>query len=285
MLRRREAAVLGSNDLVLHAATLRNASFLELCDAAVAGGFRGVTFYPTQLRRARASGLSLHDLRAALDARGLELADLDPLLNWMPGDDFASELSATEAEHYEVAEALGARSLNVAQAFRPHVELDAAAEALAGVCDRAWEHGLIITLEYLPWAGIPDIATARAIVQRCGRPNASLMIDTWHTFRGPSTEAQLAALPGKWIGSIQLSDAPAQPSGDLATETTTARLLPGEGAIPLERWIRILDANGCRAPIGVEVFSDANDRLPPDEVARRCGEAARRVLERARAWS
>ena len=276
------ADVLGPDDLVLHAATLRSASCLELCDAAVAGGFRGVTFYPTQIRRARASGLSLLDLRSALRERGLELADLDPLLNWMPGDDFASELSASEAEHYEVAEALGARSLNVAQAFRPRIEIDAAAEALAGVCDRAWEHGLIITLEFLPWAGIPDIATARAVVERCGRPNASLMVDTWHTFRGPSTEAQLAALPGKLVGSIQINDAPAEPAGDLLTETTTARLLPGEGAIPLERWIRMLDANGCRAPIGVEVFSDANDRLPPDEVARRCGDAARRVLESAR---
>jgi len=272
----------GPNDLVLHAATLRNASFLELCDAAVAGGFRGVTFYPTHIRRARAGGLSLLDMRAALALRGLELADLDPLLNWMPGDDFPNELNASEAEHYEVAEALGARSLNVAQAYRPRVDLDAAAEALAGVCDRAWEHGLIITLEYLPWAGIPDIATARAIVERCARPNASLMIDTWHTFRGPSTEEQLAALPGKLVGSVQINDAPAEPAGDLLSETTSARLLPGEGAIPLARWIRLLDANGSRAPIGVEIFSNANDRLPPLEVGRRCGEAARRVLASAR---
>ena len=217
-----------------------------------------------------------------LDDRGLAFADLDPLLNWLPGDDFAGDLSATEAEHYEVAEALGARSLNVAQAIRQHVDVDAAAEALAGVCDRAWEHGLLITLEYLPWAGIPDLATARAIVERCGRPNATLMIDTWHTFRGPTTEAQLAALPGRLVGSVQINDAPARPEGSLLEETTRARLLPGEGAIPLVSWIRMLDARGSTAPIGVEVFSDANDRLPPLEVARRCGEAARRVLALAR---
>jgi sugar phosphate isomerase/epimerase len=273
---------MGPNDLVLHAATLRNASFLELCDAALAGGFQALTVYPTHVRRARASGLSLRDMRAELDARGLALADLDPLLNWMPGDAFASELDASEPEHYDVAEALSARSLNVAQAFRPSVDVDEAAEALAGVCDRAWNHGLIVTLEYLPWAGIPDIATARAIVERCGRANASLMIDTWHTFRGPSTEAQLAALPGALVGSVQINDAPAEPVGDLLSETTGARLLPGEGAIPLVRWIRTLDAIGSRAPIGVEIFSHANDRLPPLEVGRRCGEAARRVLARAR---
>ena len=277
-----DAARVGPNDLVLHAATLRNASFLELCDAAVAGGFQAISVYPTHVRRARASGLSLRDMRNALDERGLALADLDPLLNWMPGDAFPNELDASEVEHYEVAEALRARSLNVAQAFRPSVDVDEAAEALAGVCDRAWQYGLLVTLEYLPWAGIPDIATARAVVERCARPNAALMIDTWHTFRGPSTEAQLAALPGRLVGSVQINDAPLEPTGDLIAETTSARLLPGEGAIPLAAWIRTLDAIGSRAPIGVEIFSHANDRLPPREVGRRCGEAARRVLAKAR---
>ncbi len=108
------------------------------------------------------------------------------------------------------------------------------------------------------------------------------MIDTWHTFRGPTTEAQLRSLPGKRIGSVQINDAPAQPVGDLLTETTSARLLPGDGAIPLTRWLRWLTEIGSRAPIGVEVFSRALDALPPSEVGRRCGDAARRALAAAR---
>ena len=47
-------------------------------------------------------------------------------------------------------------------------------------------------------------------------------------------------------------------------------------------WLRILDAAGCAAPLGVEVFSEALDALPPEEVGRRCGEAARAVRARAR---
>ncbi len=108
------------------------------------------------------------------------------------------------------------------------------------------------------------------------------MIDTWHTFRGPTTEEQLRKIPAARIGSLQINDAPREPSGDLLEETTRARLLPGEGAIPVARWLRLLDELGSRAPIGVEVFSDALDALPPVEVGRRCGEAARRVLREAR---
>jgi len=273
---------MGPNDLVLHAGTLRSRSFQEVCDAAVAGGFTALTLYPTQIRRARAEGITLSAMRRELEARGLAYADLDPLLNWLPGDNLQNELAATEAEHYSVAEALRARSLNVAVMARPSVNVGEAAEAFAGVCDRAWEFGLLVTLEYLPWAGVPDLVTARAIVERAARPNATLMIDTWHTFRGPTREDQLRSLPGKLVGSIQINDAPAQPSGDLISETTSARLLPGEGAIPVARWLRILEQNGSRAPIGVEIFSAALDQLPPAEVGRRCGDAARRVIAAAR---
>jgi sugar phosphate isomerase/epimerase len=275
--------MLGPDDLVLHAGTLRRASVAEKCAAAVAGGFRALTLYPEDVARARATGLSLADLRALIADHGLALADLDPLLRWLPGEEIPPGVpAATEQEFYAIAEAVGARSLNVAQGFGAHVDVDRAAEALAGVCDRAHEHGLLVTLEYLPWSGIPDAKTALEIVERTGRANATLMFDSWHTFRGPTDDAQLEAIPGARIGSVQLNDAPAEPAADLVTETLNARLLPGEGAIPLVRWVRLLDRIGSRAPIGVEVFSQALDALPPVEVGRRCGEAVRRVLSAAR---
>jgi sugar phosphate isomerase/epimerase len=274
---------MNSDALVLCAGTLQHAGFVELCDAALAGGFSGITLYPTHVRRARAAGLSFADMREVLGERGLAVADLDPLLNWIPGDDYRGELAATEDEWYEIASALDARSLNLAQIARPQIEIDEAAAALAGVCDRAAAHGLLVTLEYLPWAGIPDAATALAIVERSARANATLMIDTWHSFRGPTTEAQLRSLPAHRVGSIQINDAPREPLADLLSETISARLLPGEGAIPLAHWLRLLHQAGVRAPIGVEVFSRELDALPAAEAAKRCGDAARRVLAAARA--
>ena len=275
--------MLGPNDLVLCAGTLRQASVAEKCAAAVAGGFAAVTLYPEDVSRARAEGLGLPDVKRLLDDHGLVLADLDPLLTWLPGEPLPPGVpAASEAEFYEVAAAVGARSLNVAQGFGRRVDLDAAAEALAGVADRAAEHGLLITLEYLPWSGIPDAATALAIVERSGRANATLMVDTWHSFRGPTDDAQLRAIPGARVGSVQINDAPAEPAADLVAETLSARLLPGEGDAPVVRWLGILDEIGSTSPIGVEVFSSALDALPPVEVGRRCGDAARRVLAAAR---
>ena len=273
--------MLGPDDLVLHAGTLRHASVREFAAAARAGGFAGVSLYPGHFAEAATEGLDPADVGRLLADAGLVYADLDVLLGWLPGERPTPGMSATEDEFYALADALGARSLNVAH-FGGPVDPDLAAEALAGVCDRAAEHGLLITLEYLPFSGIADAATAWEVVRRTERPNATLMFDAWHTFRGPTDEAQLRAIPGERFGSIQLNDAPTQAQEDLVAETMSARRLPGEGDAPLVDWIRLLDAQGCSAPVGVEVFSAELDALPPEEAGRRCGEAARRVLATAR---
>jgi sugar phosphate isomerase/epimerase len=272
---------LGPDDLVLCAGTLLEADLPTLCRAAAAGGFAGVTLWPDHVERSRAAGHSDAELRARLDDAGLVVADLDPLLTWVP-DEEVPDGFADEATFHALAETFGARSINAAQGFGASLDLDRAAEAFAGVCDRAAERGLLVTLEYLPWSGIPDAATALDVVERAGRANGTVMVDVWHSFRGPTDAAQLRALPGARIGSVQLCDAPAEPAADPVVETMEARLLPGEGDAPVVEWLRILDGQGLRAPIGVEVFSRTLAALPPEEVGRRCAAAARAVLERAR---
>jgi sugar phosphate isomerase/epimerase len=276
--------MLGPDDLVLCAGTLLHASFREKLEAARAGGFAAVTLWPHDYERARAAGASDAELRHMLADHGLVVADLDPLLTWLPGEAELAERSiagaASESDFYRIADAVGGNSLNLAQAFGRSVDPDAAAEALAGVAERAAGHGLQVTLEFLPWSGIPDAAAAWEIVRGAGHPGAKVMVDTWHHFRGPCDHAQIRAIPGAKLGGIQLNDAPAQASADPMHESTVGRLLPGEGDIPLPDVLRAIRATGTRVPVGVEVFSAELDKLPPVEVGRRAGAAARRVLAR-----
>ena len=272
---------LGPDDLVLHAGTCQNRSFGELCETAVAGGFRAITIYPVHYRGARAEGLSDADIRQVLADHGLAVADLDAVLDWIPGEEVPPAFEGGEKLFYEIHDALGGTSLNLAYMGGP-VEPDRAADGMAGVCERAAERDLVVTLEYLPWSGIPDAATAWDVVQRTGCANATLMFDAWHTFRGSTDEAQLRAVPGERWGSIQLDDAPAEAQEDLIAETLGARLLPGEGDAPVADWLRILRDSGCRVPVGVEVFSTELDALSPGEAGRRLGDAARAVIAAAK---
>ena len=278
--------MLGRDDLVLCSGTLLTGSIQEMVEAAVAGGYRGLTLWPSDVERAHAEGHSDEDLRKLLADHDLAVVDLDPLLDWTPqatpkpGE--ARYGCPAEDEFYAIAASLGGRSINVAQGFGSELDLDRAAEDLAGVCDRAQEHGLLITVEYLPWSGIPDVATAHDLITRTGRANATIMVDTWHFYRGSSTLEQLRAVPGEKIGSVQLNDAPAQVPADLLEETMGGRLCPGEGDIPLVDIVRTLDEIGAQAPFGVEVFNARHEGMAPAEVGRQTAEATRRMLAEAR---
>jgi len=280
---------MNADDLTLCAGTMMNASFEAHVRAAAAGGFRRISLYPTEYRAARESGLSDADMKSMLDDSGLVVADLDPLLNWVPATSLAggatdagSELfGATESDFYAMAEVFGARSINAALFVAQRLAPEIVADAFGAVCDRAANHGLLVHLEYLPWTQIPNLAAALRIVELADRDNGGLMVDTWHHFRSDGRADSLLAVDGARILAVQLNDAPSTPSSNVIDETLHHRLLPGDGDIDLTAVLRALDTIGCEAPLGVEVFSDELACLDPEELGRRCGDATRAVLAAA----
>ena len=75
---------LGPDDLVLCAGTLARVPLRERVEIAAATGFRGISLFLDDLEGARRSGLPDADLRALLEANGLQVAELDPLMHWIP---------------------------------------------------------------------------------------------------------------------------------------------------------------------------------------------------------
>jgi len=278
---------LDRNDLVLCNGTLMHASFSQLVAAARAGGFQAISLFASTYRRARDEDkLSDSDMRNLLADNGLCIAELDPLLNWVPGHVFPAggpALDADEDTLYRIADALDARSVNVVWALPQRLPEAQLVDAFAALCTRAATRGLRMHLEFLPWSQVSDAATALAIVQRAGCANGGILFDSWHHFRGGAANAAIAQIPGQYYFAVQLNDAPLEASADLVAETMQSRLLPGEGAMELVDMIRQLDVAGCDAPLGIEVFSSALWRFAPEEIGRRAGASLRRIAAAARA--
>jgi sugar phosphate isomerase/epimerase len=161
---------LGPGDLVLCSGTLaREATFRERVDAAVAGGFSGISLWGRDYGRARGEGLDDAGIRSLLADHGLAIAELDLAWWWLPGAsdvhiparlDTEELFAYDEAQLFRIADAVGARSLNAIDVFGGDWTIDEAAAAFAGLCDRAAEHGLLVHIEFLPWSRIPNAATA-----------------------------------------------------------------------------------------------------------------------------
>lgn len=266
-----------SQTLVLCRGTIPAASFRERVEVAREAGFGAISLFAPDYASARSEGFSDEALRALLGDHAIEVAELDPLLRWIPELHDTEQGQRDEAEFYAIADALGARSLNVAIGAPGEISRDRISEAFAGVCRRAHEHGLLVHLEFLPWSPVPDLQAALEIVEAAGEKNGGVMFDTWHHARGGRAHESISALPLGRVTAIQINDAPAIAEANIIEETMQRRRLPGDGDIDLADLITRLRAGGCEAPLGIEVFSDALNALPVAEVARLAGERTRQL--------
>jgi sugar phosphate isomerase/epimerase len=273
-------------DLVLTQCCVAHAPFPEHVALAHQTGCRGVSVWVREWLQARELGLKPAEMRRLLGDHGLICHDVDALAIWAgEGDPGGHPWMTPEALLFEMAEALAARHLNVIFLANGDYSQTRAEDEFARVAEAAVDRGLLPYIEFIPapLSPVSDVAGAWAIAEASGRPEAGVMIDTWHYMRGPSTLEQVRAVPGERIHVLQINDAPAQPEEDLVDETMHRRLLPGEGDINLLGLLRTLDELGSPAPVSIEVFSDELAALPPAECAWRTTTATRRVLKAARA--
>ncbi len=268
---------LHATDLVLSWGTIAGAGFGDRLAAAAGAGYRGVGLRPVDRERAHAEGLDDVAMRSMLADLGLEVWEIEVLHDWAAGGERGTRSQRFEERLFGLADAVGGHCI-VAVGDIPD-GVDAAAERLAALARRAADHGLGVAVEFVPFTQVADVATAWEIVRRCGAPNAGIDVDSWHHLRGTGDDAALRAVPAERVFMVQLDDAAAAPaSSDPLTDTAHHRLPPGEGELDLRRFVDVVRGMGVDAPWSLEVLSDALAGLPAADAARRCADAALRVL-------
>jgi sugar phosphate isomerase/epimerase len=271
------------DDIILAHWTMAEAGFEDRCMAAAAGSFAGIGILPHVYTDCRDRGLTDADLEAMLRSYGVRVAELESLS--IAGQQSEADIDAAFGVHWHLAERFGADRVGVV--VRPGHPADYQLQPFRRICDEAARRGVRVGIEFIPLvAAFTDITTTLNFVERAGRPNAGLIVDTYHHFRGGGDWAQVEQLPGERVVMVQVSDAELPPvSPDYVTDTMHYRRPPGEGDLPLGRFIRTLDRLGSSAPWSVEVLSDELSALPPADIGRRLGDAMRAVLASSRSSS
>jgi sugar phosphate isomerase/epimerase len=270
------------SDLILSVQTLTTDSFEERVAAAAATGCAGIGMRWVAYEAARAAGTTDEDMRAVLAHHGVEVAEYEVLRHWAYDDEERRELGRVDEERmWSMVDALGGRHAIVIAAELPD-PAEVVAERLSALADRAAEHGVVVALEFLPWTEVADAATAWELVRLAGHPNAGVLVDSWHFYRGAADESQVRTIPPEKIVAVHIDDADAAPVGTLLEDTLQRRRVPGQGAFPLVDYVRMLDETGVRVPYSVEVMSDEFATLPAAEAARRAVDGTRRVFAAAR---
>ena len=173
-----------------------------------------------------------------------------------------------------MARAFGVRHLNAG--LLEKLPLDVMSEAFAALCERAGPD-LTVALEFMPYSGVPDLATAWRIVEHV--PNAGLIVDGWHWARAGQKPADLDEVPAERIVSVQLCDVRGRADGAAARRVPRPPAATRAGYGDTVGLVRALAAHGVTpAVMAVEVISDELVARGVDVAAQVTADAAREVL-------
>lgn len=106
-----------------------------------------------------------------------------------------------EARRYsEVAEVIGCKYIQLV----PLVELDGhpwedileiTANNVKQICDIGAEHGVAFQLEAVAWSPFRSLKRGLALIEKVGKDNLGMVVDTWHFWAGGETQpSEVAAM-------------------------------------------------------------------------------------------
>ncbi|MCM3689113.1 sugar phosphate isomerase/epimerase family protein [Kocuria rosea] len=135
--------------------------------------------------------------------------------------------------------------------------LAAAASNVREAADIAAGHGLDLYLEPLAWSNLNRHRHALEIIERAGRDNVGIALDTWHYWTTGDTLEEVAATPKELIKAAHISDGlDLDRQNDVPDQSVHRNVVIGGGAIPLQQWIEAIQSTGYDGWWVSEMFSD-----------------------------
>jgi sugar phosphate isomerase/epimerase len=248
--------------------------FADRARAAAQAGYDGIGLRAENYWDAGIDDATMLDTAAQ---QGVRILEVEYLTGWGTAADRDEAQQAKEQTVFHMARAFGVRHLNAG--LLEMLPLDTMIEAFAALCERAGPD-LTVALEFMPYSGVPDLATAWHVVQAA--PNGALIVDGWHWARASQQASDLDNVPAERIVSVQLCDVRKEPMQPSRAESLGYRLPPGQGYGDTIGMVRALAEHGVTpAVMTVEVISDELVARGVDAAAQVTADAAREVLASA----
>jgi sugar phosphate isomerase/epimerase len=111
---------------------------------------------------------------------------------------------------------------------------------------------------------IHSMREMKELIAEMGRPNAGMVLDTWHWYTAGETVADLKTLTNQAIVSVDMNDAPTGIPVD-QQQDGKRELACATGVIDAAGFLNALNSIGCDAPVRCEPFNAPLRAMPPDQ--------------------
>lgn len=266
--------------ITLSSWTLGDKCFFEdRVKAAAQAGYDGIGLRAESYVDALNEGLTDQDILNILNKYKIECTEVEYIVQWCE-EPRSYEQKYKEQICFHMCDLFNVKQINTG--LLESYSVDYTAQKLSELADRAGD--LIISLEPMPYSGLPDFATTWQVLTKANKDNVMILLDEWHWVRANQPfSGVLSKEQAKRISSIQLDDAYERPYAldVLRDESMHDRLAPGTGKTDTVGFVKMVKEAGVDPQvIGVEVVSDENLKKGVDWVAQYTYDETIKVLEK-----
>jgi sugar phosphate isomerase/epimerase len=256
--------------LSLNTSTIRPVPLMEKIEAAAKAGYDAIELWINEIEKYEQDGGQPEELGALIKSKGLYVPNVIGLWDCMPMDDeaFSASLTATK-NRMRLSAAAGSRHVAaIPVPDREDFDLNTGIKRYKELLKIGREeYGIIVAFEFVGFfKGIHRMGQAAGIAIDTDDPDACLIMDSFHLYRGGSGFKGIKHLNGTFIADFHINDVPTEPARETLRDKD--RIYPGDGILPLVQLLKDLKDIGYKGPLSLEIFNEEEYKKDPFLVAR-----------------
>ena len=264
--------------LCLNTSTIKPQPMLEKIRLAADAGFAGVELWINDVYEYVGRGGEVRDVEKAIADHGLIVPCAIAARLWGEASEAEYPLMLDEVKRrMEMAARLGSPYL-VATPPREPCDLAQITRRYKDLLEIGRQVGVKPTMEYISFfASVRRLSQAWQVVREAQDPDATLILDSFHSWNAGATLEDLRAVDADRISHYHIDDAdPKKPAGQ---QTDPDRVMLNDGPIDLRAEINVLREKGYHGTVSLELFNRDLWAEDPREVLKVGIERMRQLLE------
>lgn len=256
--------------ICLNTSTIRPTPFEEKIQIAHEAGYDGIEVWVNELEAYEKEVGDLKALGARIRDMGMFVPNVIGLWNCMPDtmEAWEESLVATR-ERLRMAAAVGSRHVAaIPTPDRADFDLKWGADRYRDLVRIGRDdYGISVAVEFVGFLkGVHRFGQACAIAFDADVPEACVIMDTFHLYRGGSGFEGIRHVRGDLIADFHWNDVPAEPPREQLEDKH--RVYPGDGILPLKHVLNLLTEIGYNGPLSIETFNEEHYKQDPRVVAK-----------------
>jgi sugar phosphate isomerase/epimerase len=245
----------------LNTSTIRkqNIGLIAEIETAAKVGFDGIEIWMGTLEKFVKDGGKLSDVKKKSTDLGIVIEDSIGFAKWIVDDETERSKAMEQLKReMDMLAQIGCKRI-AAPPFGAttgaDVNLKKAAERFNKVVELGKEMGVLPQLELWGFSkNLHLFGETLFVAAESGHPDAIILPDVYHLFRGGSPFEALSMIAGDKIQMFHMNDFPA--NADKNTMTDGMRVMPGDGVAPFKEIFGILNKKNTPIVLSLEIFNE-----------------------------